>query len=116
MCGLEFFNTAGAQWLKTTMVYVLHHMSIAGSHCFTTLPSLRDTGSTFWNLDGHHGHVSHALNFKGFSLEVVHAIAPHISSAKTSHVIIPNFKRAGNYNPTKKFLEGVEVEILANSN
>lgn len=69
VCGLEFFNTAGAQWLKMTMVYVLHHMPIAGSRCFTTLRSLRDTGSTFWNLDDPHGHVSdHALNFKGFRL------------------------------------------------
>lgn len=70
--------------------------------------------STSWNLAGHHGHMSHALDFKGFHLEVVHAISPHISLVKESHVTTPNFKEPGKYSPLEKFLEG-EVEILVNS-
>lgn len=82
----------------------LLQVPIASPHCTTSGTQARGASNS-WSLAGQHGHMNHALNFKGFHLEVLHATSPHVSLIKARHMTTANFKGTGKYSPTRKFLE-----------
>lgn len=91
----------------------LLQVPIVSPHCTTSGTRVR-RGSNSWSLAGQHGHENHALDFKGFHLQVLHATSPYVSLIKARRMATANFKGTGKYSPTRKFLEEGETEVLTN--